>query len=222
MSAQDARRELAGLIDHTLLRPDATPADIESLCAEARRYAFFSVCVNSSFVPLCARLLEGSGVRVASVVGFPLGAASTTAKAAETLRAVADGADEIDMVLHIGRLRAGDRDDVLRDIAAVVQAAEGRVVKVILETALLNEPEKVAACELSAEAGAHFVKTSTGFGPSGATVEDVRLLRATVGEALGVKASGGIRDLATARRMIAAGASRLGTSASVALIESLP
>jgi deoxyribose-phosphate aldolase len=222
MGQEDARRELAGLIDHTLLRADATPADIERLCDESLQYGFYAVCVNSSFVPLCVNRLKGTDVRIVAVTGFPLGAASTAAKSAETRRAVVDGADEIDMVLHIGRLKAGDRDYVRADIEMVVGAAAGRKVKVILETGFLDEAEKLAACQAAQKAGAKFVKTATGFGPGGATVDDVRLLRRAVGDELGVKASGGIRDLATARRMIAVGANRLGTSASVALIESLP
>lgn len=210
--------DLAKFIDHTLLKADATDADVERICDEARRFGFASVCVNSRFVPLAKRRLEGSGVRTVSVIGFPLGAMSTAAKAFEAKQAVADGAEEIDMVLSIGALKQGDVEAVTEDIRAVVQASAPAPVKVILETALLTEAEKIAACAASKNAGAAFVKTSTGFGPGGATEEDVALMRREVGDALGVKASGGIRTTDDARRMIAAGANRLGCSASVAIV----
>lgn len=210
--------ELARTIDHTWLKPDATATQIEALCREAIRYGFHAVCVNSYWVPLAAERLRGSGVKVAAVVGFPLGAGLTAAKAAEAREAVKAGASELDMVLNVGALKSGRPDDVRRDIRAVVEAADGALVKVILETGLLTGEEKVAACRLAVEAGAHFVKTSTGFGPGGATVEDVALLRRTVGPRVGVKASGGIRDAEAARRMLAAGASRLGTSSGVAIV----
>jgi deoxyribose-phosphate aldolase len=208
---------IASCIDHTLLRTDATPADIRKLCREARAFGFYAVCVNPVFVPLCRRLLRGSGVRVAAVVGFPLGATPAAVKAFEARRAVADGADEIDMVMAVGALKAKDDRQVGGDIRAVRRACGKATLKVILETACLTRDEKVRACRIVRRAGADFVKTSTGFGPGGATEADVRLLRRTVGSALGVKASGGIRTYADAMRMLAAGASRIGASASVAI-----
>lgn len=210
--------ELARMIDHTLLRPEATPEQIERLCDEARQYDFASVCVNSSFVPRCLRKLETSPVKVCAVVGFPLGAAATAVKAAEAAWAVENGAKELDMVLAVGRLKAGDTGYVREDIEAVVSAGEGGLVKVILETSLLNHGEKVTACEVARDAGAHFVKTATGFGPGGATVKDVRLMHQVVAPDLGVKASGGIRERETALKLIEAGATRIGASASVALV----
>lgn len=210
---------LAKYIDHTLLKPDATETQIRKLCQEAMDYGFFSVCVNSSFVPLCRELLQGSGVKVCAVVGFPLGAMSTPAKACETKWAVDNGADEIDMVLHLGALKANDSSYVKEDIQKVVDAAQGRTVKVILETALLSQEEKIRACELAKAARAHFVKTCTGFGGGGATLEDVRLMKAAVGNHLQVKASGGVRDTATAKAMIEAGASRIGTSSGIQILQ---
>lgn len=212
------REDLAAAIDHTLLKPEADLALVERLCTEALEHGFRTVCVNRVWVEDASRLLAGSPVGVCSVVGFPLGATSPTVKALETAEAVAAGADEIDMVLAIGALKQGSHDRVREDIAAVVRAAEGRIVKVILETCLLTRDEKVTACHLSAEAGARFVKTSTGFGPGGATIEDVQLMRRTVGESLGVKASGGIRTTADADAFIEAGASRLGTSSGIAIV----
>jgi len=209
---------LARFIDHTLLKPAATDAEVFELCRQAREHRFMSVCVNSSFVPFAAKELAGSGVLVCTVVGFPLGAATSGAKAAETREAVLNGAQEIDMVIHVGRLKSRDYAYVAADIRAVVEAAQGRTVKVILETSLLNEEEKVAGCIVSKAAGAHFVKTSTGFGGGGATVEDIALMRRTVGAELGVKASGGVRDREQAEKLIAAGATRLGASSSVALL----
>jgi deoxyribose-phosphate aldolase len=209
---------LARAIDHTLLRADATLADIEKLCREAVEYGFFSVCVNGSWVEKAASLVADSPVKVACVVGFPLGAMATSAKAVETTIAVTDGASEIDMVLPVGPLKSGDHRAVNTDIRAVTEAASGRTVKVIFETCLLAPDEIVAACRLSIAAGAHFVKTSTGFSTGGATVDTVRLMRETVGPDVGVKASGGIRDTATALAMLEAGASRLGTSAGVAIV----
>ncbi|MBP7401507.1 MAG: deoxyribose-phosphate aldolase [Clostridia bacterium] len=212
--------ELAAVFDHTLLKPDATAAQVESLCREAAATGFASVCVNSRFVPTVARMLIGSGVKTCCVVGFPLGAASSRAKAAETAFAVEEGAQEIDMVIAVGALKAGDLDAVRNDIAAVVKAAHPRaIVKVILETCLLTDEEKRTACRLSVEAGADFVKTSTGFSTGGATVEDIRLMRREVGPDIGVKASGGIRDLSAALAMLEAGASRIGASASVAIVK---
>ena len=212
---------IAALIDHTLLKPDATSADIRQVCAEARHYGFASVCVNPYWVRLVADDLAGSNVKVCSVVGFPLGASATQIKVAETAAAIRDGAQEIDMVLNIGALRGGDHDAVRGDIQAVVEIAHacGAIVKVILETALLNDEQKVAASLLAKEAGADFVKTSTGFGPGGATAEDVALMRRTVGPAMGVKASGGVRTLEDLKSMAAAGANRVGASASVKIVE---
>lgn len=209
---------LAKTIDHTLLKPDARASDIEKLCREAVEHGFFSVCVNSSWVPLAVSLVEGSGVAVAAVTGFPLGAMNTAAKAFETERAVADGATEIDTVLHVGRLKQGDDAYILSDLQAVVSAAGGRAVKVIFETCLLTDEEKERACRISVEAGAAFVKTSTGFSTGGATLEDVRLMHKTVAGRCAVKASGGIRDRAAALAMIEAGATRLGTSAGIAIL----
>lgn len=209
--------QLAGMIDHTLLKADATPDAVRALCAEARQWRFASVCVNGSYVELAARELAGRGVKVCTVVGFPLGAMSSEAKAAEARDAVGKGADEVDMVLNVGRLKAGDDDYVRDDVAAVREAAAGRTLKVILETCLLTDAEKERACRICREAGADFVKTSTGFSTGGATAEDVALMRAAVGPGMGVKASGGIRTRADAERMIAAGASRIGASASIAI-----
>lgn len=209
--------ELAKHIDHTLLKPDASEDAVRRLCAEARDFGFASVCVNGSFTELVARELKGSGVKTCVVVGFPLGAGTSAAKAFETADAVSRGAEEIDMVLSVGRLRFGETAAVREDIRAVVQAAEGALVKVILETCLLTDEQKELACRLAEEAGAHFVKTSTGFSTGGATVEDVALMRRVVGDRLGVKASGGIRTREDAERMIAAGASRIGASASVTI-----
>ena len=212
---------IAASIDHTLLRPEATRQDIIKLCREAREYKFASVCVNSYWVPLVVAELAGSPVKVCTVIGFPLGATSTEAKAAETQAALRAGAHEIDMVQNIGALRSGDYDDVQSDIAAVVEVAHraGAIVKVILETALLDDDQKVMACQLAKKAGADFVKTSTGFGPSGATIHDVQLMRRTVGPGMGVKASGGIRTLDDLKKMIAAGATRIGASSSVQIVE---
>jgi len=212
---------IASFIDHTLLRPEATRADILQLCREARDYNFASVCVNPYWVPLVAAELTASSVKVGTVVGFPLGATSTAAKVAETEIALAAGAQEIDMVQNVGALRGGDLGAVEQDIAAVVKVAhsQGAIVKVILETALLDNDQKTAACMLAKVAGADFVKTSTGFGPSGATVNDVELMRRAVGPAMGVKASGGIRTLEDLTKMLAAGATRIGASASVKIVE---
>jgi deoxyribose-phosphate aldolase len=212
---------IASLIDHTLLRPEATRADILQLCREARDYNFASVCVNAYWVPLAAAELAGSQARVCTVAGFPLGATSTEAKVCEAEAAIAAGAQEIDMVQNIGALRGDDRQAVQRDIKAVVKAAHrrGAIVKVILETAFLDDDQKTTACELAQAAGADFVKTSTGFGPSGATVHDVELMRRVVGPVMGVKASGGIRTIEDLKKMVAAGATRIGASASVKIVE---
>ena len=212
------RRDLAAFIDHTLLRPDAVRADFARLCKEAVQHSFATVCVNSAHVALCTSLLADRQLPIASTVGFPLGAGNSAGKASEAAQAVLDGASEIDMVCQIGALKSGLHDVFIDDIRRVVDAADGRPVKVILETRLLADEEKQRGAEWTRVSGASFVKTSTGFGGGGATEDDVRLLRAEVGEDFGVKASGGIRDAATADRMIAAGANRLGTSASVGIV----
>jgi deoxyribose-phosphate aldolase len=212
---------LARYVDHTLLKPDATAEEIEKLCAEARRHGFYSVCVNGSRVELARHLLEGSEVKVASVVGFPLGAMETDVKRFETEAAIDAGAQEIDMVLNVGRLKDKDDKYLLRELRDIVEAAEERPVKVILETCLLAREEKIRGCHLAVDAGAHFVKTSTGFSAAGATPEDVKLMRQTVGPKYGVKASGGIRDARTALAMIEAGATRLGTSSGVSIVKAL-
>jgi deoxyribose-phosphate aldolase len=212
--------DLAQAIDHTLLKPDATEADVRRLCEEAVQYRFASVCVQPVWVPLCAGLLAGSAVETCTVIGFPLGANASKTKAFETRLAVEQGATEVDMVINIGALKGGDYDLVMRDIAGVVQATAGRAcTKVIIETALLTDEEKVAACALAKEACADYVKTSTGFGGGGATVDDVKLMRRTVGPMVGVKASGGVKDRATAEAMIAAGANRIGASAGVKITQ---
>lgn len=212
------RGGLAKKIDHTLLKPDATRKDLVKLCEEARAHKFASVCVNTTWVPLCVELLKGSGVMTICVVGFPLGAATSHAKAAETREAIANGAAKIDMVVNIGLLKGGEHSKVYQDIRTVVEASSGRPVKVILETHLLSRDEKITACALSKAAGAAFVKTSTGFSGGGATTEDIRLMRSVVGAEMGVKASGGVRTEADAKAMIDAGANRLGASASVAIV----
>ena len=210
--------DLASLIDHTLLKPDASREDLQVLCDEARTYSFASVCVNSANVRFCRARLEGCGVMTVAVVGFPLGAASSHAKAFETKQAIRDGAQEIDMVLNIGAMKSRDYATVLCDIHAVVNAAKPHPVKVILETAALTRDEKIIGCALSKAANAAFVKTSTGFGGGGATLDDVALMRAVVGHELGVKASGGVRDAQTVKDMVEAGATRIGASASVAIV----
>ena len=214
-------RNIARLIDHTILRPDAMRGDVMQVCAEALQYEFASVCVNSFWVPMVAAELQASPVKVCTVAGFPLGAASTAAKVAETLGALGHGAPEIDMVMNIGALRGGENDIVEKDIRAVVAAGHdrGAIVKVIIETALLTDEQKILACRLSQKAGVDFVKTSTGFSKAGATVEDITLMRRTVGRDMGVKASGGIRTLDDLKAMVAAGATRVGASASVKIIE---
>ena len=208
------------LFDHTILKADATRKDVKRVCDEAMAYSFFSVCVNSYYVPYVANLLHGSDVKICSVVGFPLGAMSTRAKALEAKIAVMDGADEIDMVINVGALKDRDYSVVLEDIKAVKEACGEHILKVIIETCLLTDDEKVKACELAKEAGADFVKTSTGFSTAGANVEDVRLMRETVGPDMGVKASGGIHDKEFAKELVDAGANRLGTSATIEIVES--
>ncbi len=211
-------KDIAQYIDHTLLKPDATSDQIRKLCEEAKQYGFATVCVNSSNVRLAAELLKGSSVKAIAVVGFPLGAATPKAKAFETLEAIRNGAGEIDMVLNIGATKERDYQTALNDIMAVVGAAGDTPVKVILETSQLNDEEKLIACALSKAAGAAFVKTSTGFGGGGATVEDIKLMRRVVGPHMGVKASGGVKSLEDAMKMLEAGANRLGTSSSVAIV----
>jgi deoxyribose-phosphate aldolase len=212
---------VAGLIDHTLLKPDATHAEIETLCREASEFRFATVCVNPAWVALAAARLRGTGVGVCSVVGFPLGATTADVKHYETRRAIFDGATEIDMVINIGALKSGDLRTVERDIEAVVEPCRqcGVVSKVIIEAALLSDEEKITACTLSKAAGADFVKTSTGFASGGATAADVALMRRVVGAAMGVKAAGGVRDLDALKAMVAAGASRVGASAGVRIVQ---
>ncbi len=212
---------LAGLIDHTLLKPDATADQIRQLCSEARQFGFASVCINAGWLPLATELLADRSSKVCTVIGFPLGATLTRVKAFETAAAIEHGAHEVDMVLAVGRLKSGDLLEVYADIAAVTEVAQttGALVKVIIETALLSEDEKVAACVLAQQAGADFVKTSTGFNGGGATVADIHLMRAVVGARLGVKASGGVRTPAEAQAMVAAGATRIGASAGVRIVQ---
>ena len=212
---------IAALIDHTILKPEATRNDVVKICREARQYGFASVCINPYWVPLVKAELAGSPVKVCSVVGFPLGATSTEAKVCETAAALRAGAQEIDMVINVGALRSGDTDAVKNDIQSVVRAAHqaGAIVKVIMETALLDDTQKTVASKIARNAGADFVKTSTGFSTSGATVHDVALMRAAVGPNIGVKASGGIRTLQDVQAMTAAGATRIGASASVKIVE---
>ena len=213
---------IAEFIDHTLLKAEATRAEVEQLCAEAREHDFAAVCVNPVWVPSCARLLQGSNVALATVVGFPLGANQPEIKAAEAALAVRQGATEIDMVAAIGHIKSGDWNHVADDIGAVVRASSGRVVKVIIESAHLTPVEIIKASALAREAGAQYVKTSTGFhAAGGASAEAVALMRLVVGDAMGVKASGGVRDCATALRMIANGATRIGTSSGVAMAQCL-
>jgi deoxyribose-phosphate aldolase len=218
-SAMVTPNQLAGMIDHTLLKPEARISQVVSLCQEAVEYGFASVCVNPIWVPVCAEHLEKHPVPVCTVVGFPLGANTTAIKVTETEQALRDGAREIDMVLAIGQLKSGYYNQVFQDIQAVVDTAAPHPVKVILETCLLTDPEKAAACVVSQEAGAAFVKTSTGFSKAGATTGDVRMMRAIVGSCMGVKAAGGIRDKQTALEMIEAGANRLGASSGVHIIQ---
>ncbi len=214
-------QDLARYIDHTLLKPDATYAQIAQLCEEARQYGFATVCVNPVNVQLCSQLVRGSGVGVCSVVGFPLGATPTRVKCYETQQALSDGATEIDMVINIGALKSKDYGSVREDIAAVVRTCHnsGAICKVIIEAALLTDDEKIKACQLAKEAGADYVKTSTGFGPGGATLHDVMLMRQTVGADMGIKAAGGIRTYQDAVAMLKAGATRIGASASVKIME---
>lgn len=212
-------QSLAAFIDHTLLKPEATKQQVRKLCEEALEHHFFAVCVNSWMITTCREILKTTKIQIASVVGFPLGAVETSVKAFETTRALNLGAHEIDMVLNVGALKAQEYAYVEKEIQSVVRSAEGRAVKVIFETSLLTDDEKKKACELSLNAGAQFVKTSTGFSTGGATVEDVLLMKNCVGTKAQVKASGGIRDFETAAKMIQAGATRLGTSSGVLLVK---
>jgi deoxyribose-phosphate aldolase len=216
-------QRIAALIDHTILRADATAQDVTQICAEARQYSFASVCVNGYWVPLVASELAGSTVKVCTVSGFPLGAMSTEAKLAETEIAIRAGAHEVDMVVNVGALKSGERDSVQREIASLAAACHegGAILKVILETALLTDDLKRIACQLSKDAGADFVKTSTGFSTGGAKESDVALMRDSVGSGMGVKASGGIRTFEDVENMVAAGASRIGASASVSIIQNV-
>lgn len=213
---------ITSIIDHTLLKPEATKEMIEKLCSEAKEYNFFSVCVNPYYVKTAKEELEGSNVKIATVIGFPLGSTPKEVKAFEASEAIKNGADELDMVINIGALKDGDYTTVEEDIKAVVnEAADKALVKVIIETCLLDDEEKKKACEIARAAGADFVKTSTGFSTGGATVEDVKLMREVVGEDLGVKASGGIRDYETAKKMVEAGASRIGASSSIEIAKAM-
>lgn len=215
-------QNIAALIDHTLLKQNATKQQIEKLCEEAKTYTFASVCVNPTWVELSAKLLQDSPVKVCTVIGFPLGASTTEVKAFETNNAIENGAEEIDMVINVGALKDADYDFIQKDIAAVVEAAKGKaIVKVILETCLLTNEEIIKASEISKAAGADFVKTSTGFSTGGATVEAVKLMRDTVGQSLGVKASGGVRSLEDLQAMVDAGASRIGASSGVEIMQGL-
>ncbi|SJZ78512.1 deoxyribose-phosphate aldolase [Garciella nitratireducens] len=212
-------QNIARYIDHTLLKPEVSKQQIEKLCQEAKEYGFYSVCVNPIWVKEAANQLKNSNVKVCTVIGFPLGATTSEVKAFETQNAIDNGASEVDMVIAIGKLKAGEYTAVQQDISAVVNAAKGKaLVKVIIETCLLTDQEKVKACQLAVEAGADYVKTSTGFSTGGAKIEDIRIMRKTVGNDIGVKASGGIRDRETALKMIEAGASRIGASASIAIV----
>jgi deoxyribose-phosphate aldolase len=214
-----ATTNIAAMIDHTLLKPEATRQQIESLCQEAIEYKFASVCVNPTWVSTAKELLQGSDVMVCTVIGFPLGATTSETKAFETKNAIDHGADEVDMVINIGALKDHNDELVEKDIRAVVEAAKGKAhTKVIIETSLLNKEEKIRACELSVKAGADFVKTSTGFSTGGATAEDIALMRQTIGPDLGVKASGGVRSTEDVQKMIEAGATRIGASSSIAIV----
>ncbi len=217
-----ATTNIAAMIDHTLLKPEATRQQIESLCQEAKEYKFASVCVNPTWVSTAKELLQGSGVMVCTVIGFPLGATTPETKAFETKNAIENGAEEVDMVINIGALKDHNDELVEKDIRAVVEAAKGKAhTKVIIETSLLTKEEKIRACELSVKAGADFVKTSTGFSTGGATAEDIALMRKTVGPELGVKASGGVRSTEDVHKMIEAGATRIGASSSIAIVNGL-
>lgn len=212
-------KKIAGMIDHTLLKANAEENDIKKLCKEAMEYNFASVCINPSYITLASNILKHSKVKITTVIGFPLGANTTTIKNHEAREAIDLGADEIDMVINIGALKSKNYTLVSNEIKTIRQTTKGKILKVIIETAYLNREEKIKVCEIAKEAGVDFVKTSTGFAPSGANVEDVKLMKEIVGEKIGVKASGGIRDLKTAIEMIKAGATRLGTSSGVLIIK---
>jgi len=214
-----AKKDIAQLIDHTALRPNTTGIQIEVLCEEAREYHFYSVCINSSFIPLAKTFLVNSGVKICAVVGFPLGASLSRVKVYEAKEAANEGADEIDMVINISALKDNHYQKVKEDIEEVVRSVKGLICKVILETALLTDQEKEIGCQIAVEAGAHFVKTSTGFESGGATVEDVKLMRRIVGNHMGIKAAGGIRDYETALKMVEAGATRIGASKGVEIVK---
>lgn len=218
-SAKDYNQELASMIDHTFLKPEASKCQLEKLCEEARAYKFATVCVNSCNIPLVTELLRGSSVKPIAVVGFPLGAATTQSKVFESKEAINQGAREIDMVVNLGALKSKDYGTVFEDIKQVVEASAPYPVKVILETSSLNDEEKVVACALSKTAGAAFVKTSTGFGGGGATVDDIKLMRRIVGNSIGVKASGGVRTTQDAKNMVEAGANRIGASSSISIVK---
>ncbi|TCN24657.1 deoxyribose-phosphate aldolase [Mesobacillus foraminis] len=216
------QNNIAGMIDHTLLKANATEEQIRQLCEEAKEYRFASVCVNPCWVKYCSSILKGSGVKTCTVIGFPLGANTYETKAYETKTAIEHGAEEVDMVINIGALKSGDDERVERDIRAVTEAAKGKALtKVIIETSLLTDDEKIRACKLAVKAGADFVKTSTGFSDGGATVEDVTLMRNTVGPDIGVKASGGVRSPEDAKKMIDAGATRIGASSGAAIVNGI-
>lgn len=212
-------KNIASMIDHTILKPETTLEQVKKVCDEAKEYSFASVCVNPIYVEYVAEQLKGSDVKVTSVIGFPLGSTLPEVKAFETKEAIKKGADELDMVINIGALKNKDYDLVKEDIKAVVDASGDKLVKVIIEACLLTDEEKEIACKISKEAGADYVKTSTGFSTGGATVEDIALMRKTVGPELGVKASGGVRDIETANKMVEAGATRIGASSSVAIVK---
>ncbi|KRQ86596.1 Deoxyribose-phosphate aldolase [Caloramator mitchellensis] len=213
------REYVASIIDHTILKPETTPEDVKKVCSEAKEHGFASVCINPCYVNLAAEELKGSNVKVCTVIGFPLGATNKEVKAFETKKAIEEGATEVDMVINIGMLKAKNYDYIRDDIKTVVDAAKGKaLVKVIIETCLLTDEEKIMACKLAKEAGADFVKTSTGFSKWGAKVEDIRLMRETVGSEMGVKASGGVHSFQDAVNMIEAGANRIGASSSLKII----
>lgn len=215
------KNTMASMIDHTILKAGTTKEQVIELCSQAKEYGFASVCVSPCFVKLAAKELKGSKVKVCTVIGFPHGVNSTQVKAFEAKKAVEDGAQEVDMVIHVGALKEGDHEYVHNDILEVVKASKGALVKVILETCYLTDKEKVTACEIAKKAGANFVKTSTGFGSGGATAADIALMRKAVGKELGVKASGGVRSLAEALAMIEAGANRIGTSSGISIINEM-
>lgn len=219
MESTPNQDSIAQAIDHTLLKPEATYSQISKLVEEAKEFRFHSVCINPSYVATCSELLKGSGVQVCTVIGFPLGANSTAVKVYETTRAIKDGADEIDMVINIGALKSQKHLLVEDDIREVVEAAQGKIVKVIIETALLTDEEKVLACQLAEKAGANFVKTSTGFSTGGATLDDIKLMKNSISSKVQIKASGGIKDAEFAKQLLGLGVTRLGTSSGVSIVQ---